>query len=72
VQHDQPADTPQHESFRHHPIHATVEEAAHLRKVADEGKSPATPAIVAGVVLAFILPFAATLILLAFVVSHFA
>lgn len=72
VQNDQPASTPQHESFARHPIHETVEEAAHLREVAEEGESPATPAIIAGVVLAFILPLAATLILLAFAVSHFA
>jgi hypothetical protein len=72
MRHDQPADTPAHESFVHHPIHATVEEAEHLREVAEEGESPATPAIIAGLVLAFIVPLAATLILLAFVVSHFA
>jgi hypothetical protein len=50
VQHDQPAATPQHESFTHHPIYATLEEAGHLREVADGGESPATPAIIAGVV----------------------
>lgn len=72
VRDDQPAQTAQHERFARHPIHATVEEAEHLREVADAGESPATPAIVAGFVLAFILPLAASLILLAFVVMHFA
>jgi hypothetical protein len=72
LQKDQPAGTPHRGSFSRHPIHATVEEAEHLREVADEGESPATPAIVAGVVFTFILPLATFLILLAFVVMHFA
>jgi hypothetical protein len=71
MQKDQPAGT-HRESFSRHPVHATVEEAEHLREVADEGESPATPAIVAGVVFTFILPLATFLILLAFVVMHFA
>ena len=72
MRHDQPADTPQHESFARHPIHATAEEATHLYEVAEEGESPATFVIVAGVVFAFIFPLAASLIVLAFLVSHFA
>ncbi len=72
MRHDQSAHTPQHESFARHPIHATAEEASHLREVAEEGESAETFPIVAGVVLAFILPLAATLIALAFVVAHFA
>lgn len=72
MQKDQPAGTPHRESFRRHLIHATAEEAAHLREVADEGESAATPAIIAGVVLAVVLALAGTFILLAFVVSDFA
>jgi hypothetical protein len=34
------------DGFVRHPIQATVEEAAHLRDVAEEGESPATPVIV--------------------------
>ena len=72
MQNDQPPDTPHHESFRRHPIHATEEEAAHLRQVANEGESAATPAIVVGAVLAFILPLAASLMLLGFALYYFA
>lgn len=72
VRNDQSADTPKHESFARHPIHVTAEEASHLHEVAEEGESAETFPIVAGVVLAFILPLVATLIALAFVVSHFA
>jgi hypothetical protein len=72
MQNDQPGDTPQDESFARHPIHATEEEAAHLRQVADEGESPRTPAIVVGAVPAFILPLAASLMLLGFALYYFA
>jgi hypothetical protein len=72
MRHDQPADTPAHENFVHHPIHATVEEAAHLREVAEEGESAATFPILAGVVLAFVVPIAATLMLLAFGIRYLA
>ena len=61
-----------HESFVRHPVHGTAEEVAHLREIVDEGESPATPAIVVGAVLAFVVPFAALLITLSFVVAHFA
>jgi hypothetical protein len=63
---------PQHESLARHPIRATVEEAEHLRDVGEEGKSPATPAIVAAAVLAVVVPLAAILMIVAFTVSHFA
>jgi hypothetical protein len=43
----------------------------HVREVADEGESPATPAILVGVVLAFIVPIATVLMLLAFGAGHF-
>lgn len=71
MQREHPTDRLRYEAFVH-PIHATVEEAAHLRWVADRGESPATFAIVVGVVLAFLVPFAATLIFLAFTIGHFA
>jgi hypothetical protein len=71
VQHDRPRNLPQHESFARHPIRATEQEAAHVREVVDEGESPATPAILVGVVLAFIVPIATVLMLLAFGVGHF-
>lgn len=61
-----------HANFVRHPVHETVDEVAHLREIVDEGESPATPAIVVGVVLAFLVPFAAMVIVLAFAVAHFA
>lgn len=72
MQDDQPGDTPRHDSIRHHPIRAAEEEAEHLYEVAEEGESPRTPAIVVGAVLAFILPLAASLMLLGFAVYYFA
>ena len=42
-----------------------------MREVVDEGESPATPAILVGIVLAFIVPIATVLMLLAFGVGHF-
>lgn len=72
VQHGQPTDVPRHESLVRHPIRASVEEAAHLREVVDEGESPLTPAILAGVLLAFVVPLAAFLIFLVFAIAHFA
>jgi hypothetical protein len=71
VQHDPPRNVPQHESFARHPVRATEHEAAHVRDIVDEGKSSATPAILVGVVLAFIVPIATVLMLLAFGVAHF-
>lgn len=61
-----------HESLIRHPIRATVEEAAHLRELADEGESPATPAIVAGTVILFIAPLAALVMLLVFGIAYLA
>jgi hypothetical protein len=71
VQHDPPTQITQHESVVRHPIHATAHEAAHLLAIAAEGTSTATPAILVGAVLAFIIPLATLLILLAFGVAHF-
>jgi hypothetical protein len=71
VKHDRPRNVPQQEGFARHPIRATEQEAAHVREVVDEGQSPATPAILVGVVLAFIVPIATVLMLLAFGAGHF-
>jgi hypothetical protein len=71
VQHDQPIGLPRHESFVRHPIRATVEDATHVRQVVGRGESPATPAILVGVVLAFVVPLAAIIMLLAFGIAHF-
>jgi hypothetical protein len=71
VQHDPARNVQQHESFARHPIRATEQEAAHVREVVDDGESPATPAILVGVVLALIVPIATVLMLLAFGVGHF-
>jgi hypothetical protein len=45
-----------------HPIDAVEHEVEHLREVAEEGKSPATPAILTGGVLAVLIPVIAILI----------
>jgi len=71
VQHDPPRNVPSHESFARHPVRATEHEAAHVRDIANEGESAATPAILVGVVLAFVVPIATLLMLLAFGVAHF-
>jgi hypothetical protein len=71
VQHDQSRDLRRRESFLRHPIRPTMEEAAYLRDVADDGESAATPAIVAGAVLAVVVPLAAILIFLVFGIAHF-
>jgi hypothetical protein len=69
VQHDPPTNVPQHESFARHPVRATEHEAGHVRDIVNEGESPATPAILVGVVLAIIVPIATVLMLLAFGVA---
>jgi hypothetical protein len=48
-----------------------MEEAAHLRDVVDDGVSAATPAIVAGAVLAFVVPLTAILMVPVFGIAHF-
>jgi hypothetical protein len=70
MQHGHAGDESPHESFVHHPIHATVHEAEHAREIADAGESAATPVILAAAVLAFIVPLAAILIALDFEVPH--
>lgn len=42
-----------------------------MREIVNEGESPATPALLVGVVLAFVVPIATVLMLLAFGVAHF-
>jgi hypothetical protein len=69
---DQRTDTARPESFVRHPIRAAAAEAAHFREVANEGESPETFAIVVAAVLAFLVPLAASLIALVFVIEHFA
>jgi hypothetical protein len=71
VQHDHPAKVTKHDSVVHHPIRATAHEATELLVIAAEGTSTATPAILVGAVLAFIVPLATLLILLAFGIAHF-
>jgi hypothetical protein len=65
VQSDHPSDV------LHHPIRAAAHEAAHLRAIAAAGESPLTPAILVGLVLAFVVPLAAILMLLAFGIADF-
>jgi len=72
VPHERSTNAEGRDGFVRHPIHATVEEAAHLRDVAEEGKSPATPVIVVAAVLVFVVPLVAVLTLLSFGVAHFA
>jgi hypothetical protein len=71
VQQDRSRDVRRRESFLHHPIRPTMEEAAHLRDVAEDGESAATPAIVARAVLGLVVPLATILIFLVFGVAHF-
>jgi hypothetical protein len=71
VQDDRPTNVSQHESLARHPVRAAEQEAEHLRKIADEGENPRTPAILVGTVLLFIVPIVALLIALAFTVAHF-
>jgi hypothetical protein len=71
MDHENVGGVPQGESFVHHPIHATVHEAEHVREIADEGDRALTPVILAAAVLAFIVPLAAVLMLLDFGVAHF-
>jgi hypothetical protein len=61
-----------HESFLRHPIGATVHEADHLREIADEGESPATPVILAGAAIVFVTPLAARVFLLVIGITHLA
>ena len=52
-------------SFRH-PVRVSEHEVERLRGIAEAGDSAATPAIIAGAVLVFVVPLTALVILLAF------
>ena len=54
-----------------HPIEAAEHELEHLEDVAEEGKSPATPAILTAGLLAVLIPAVAILIAAAFLIAHF-
>jgi EmrB/QacA subfamily drug resistance transporter len=56
----------------HHPLESVEREAERLRKVAREGKSGATPAIVAGFVLVALVPIFVTVLALATLAGHLA
>jgi hypothetical protein len=58
-----------HEGVVPRAVHAIVAEVARLHEVADEGQSDATPAILVGAVLAFVVPLVSFLILLVFGVA---
>ena len=53
-----------------HPIHAAEHEVEHLAEVADEGESPATPAILGGTLILILIPVVAILIGLSFLVAY--
>lgn len=53
-----------------HPIEAAEHEVEHLVEVADEGKSPATPAILTGGLIAVLIPVIAILIGASFLTAY--
>jgi hypothetical protein len=59
------------ESSLAHPIEAVEHEVEHLAEVAEEGKSPATPAILGGGLIAVLIPVVAILIAASFLIAHF-
>jgi Rad3-related DNA helicase len=59
------------ESHLPHPIQAAEHELDHLHDVAEEGKSPATPAILTAGLLAVLIPVIAILIAASFLIAHF-
>ena len=54
----------------HHPIRAAEHEVEHLRAVADKGESAATPAIVIGAELVFVIPLVVAVIALALGIAY--
>jgi hypothetical protein len=72
VRGEQSAEARRDEDVVRHPLHAAAHEAEHLREVVDKGESPKTPLIIAGTVIVFVAPIAATVMLLAFTIAHFA
>lgn len=69
---DDSTDVHGHESRFLLPIRAAEREVAHLHEIAAEGSSPETPAILVAAVVAFVGPFAALLITVAFLAAHVA
>src|SRR6476659_7538770 len=53
-----------------HPVTAAEHEVEHLRAVADEGESGATPAILTGRVMAIVLPIVVIIIGLSLFAAH--
>ena len=53
-----------------HPVHAAEEEVEHLVEVADEGESPATPAILGVGLIAVLIPVVAILIGASFLTAY--
>jgi mono/diheme cytochrome c family protein len=53
-----------------HPVHAAEEEVEHLVEVADEGESPATPAILGVGLIAVLIPIVAILIGASFLTAY--
>jgi len=60
------------ESGLRHPIHAAEHEAEHLRQIAEEGESAATPAIIGGTVIAFAALTLAVILTLALGIAYLA
>jgi cytochrome c5 len=59
-----------HESNLPHPIQAAEHELEHLQDVAEEGKSPATPAILGGTLIVILIPIVALLIGASFLTAY--
>jgi hypothetical protein len=71
MQDDPNTDDPHHKTRVGHPVRASEHAVEQLGRIAEAGESPATPAILAGAVLVFIVSLAAILILLAFGIADF-
>jgi cytochrome c553 len=61
---------PKAENGVRHPIRTAEHAVEHLRHVADEGESAATPAILAGGVLTLLVPFVSILIAVGLIISY--
>jgi cytochrome c5 len=59
-----------HESHLPHPIQAAEHELEHLQDVAEEGRSPATPAILGGGLILILIPIVAILIGASFLTAY--
>ncbi|HSS81548.1 MAG TPA: hypothetical protein VLK24_10155 [Gaiellaceae bacterium] len=54
-----------------HPIEAVEHEVEHLADVAEEGESPATPAILGVSLIVVLIPVVAIVIAASFLIAHF-